>query len=82
MKKIENAIESMANDALRTIIIAKKIINLEGMPIFLKYYLDDFETKDEKGVFKIETTDLTFLCLLGIKDILREEVPGAIKTCI
>ena len=29
----------------------------------------------------METHDLTMLALLGIKDILREEVPGAIAMC-
>ncbi len=37
--------------------------------------------KDERGVFKVETHDLTMIALLGIKDILRQEVPGAIATC-
>jgi len=32
-------------------------------------------------VFKVETQELTMLALLGIKDILREEVPGAIAKC-
>lgn len=29
----------------------------------------------------METQDLTMMMLIGIKDILREEVPGAIATC-
>lgn len=29
----------------------------------------------------METENLTFIALLGIKDILRQEVPGAIQKC-
>ena len=32
-------------------------------------------------MFKVEQSGMTMLCLLGIKDILREEVPGAIALC-
>lgn len=67
---IEEAIASMANLALRTIIIAKK--KVDG---------SSFTDKDDKGVFNIEKTGLTMIGLIGIKDILREEVPGAIKAC-
>jgi len=60
----------MANQALRTIIIAKK--KVDG---------SNFDDKDDKGVFNIEKQGLTMIGLIGIKDILREEVPGAIKAC-
>ena len=30
---------------------------------------------------EIEKSGLTLLCLLGIKDIVREEVPGAVEKC-
>jgi hypothetical protein len=33
------------------------------------------ENKNEKGVFEIEAEGLRMIGLLGIKDILREEVP-------
>jgi len=36
------------------------------------------ENKNEKGVFTVETEGLRMIALLGIKDILREEVPKAI----
>lgn len=39
------------------------------------------EEKNEKGVFEIEREGLRMIALLGIKDILREEVPRAIKNC-
>lgn len=65
------AIKSMADNALRTIVLGYK--ELKGN--------EDIETKDRLGVFDIETKGLTLLGIFGIKDILREEVPGAVKTC-
>jgi len=44
-------------------------------------FFKDLTSKDEKGVFQVEKFNLTLLCILGIKDILRKEVPDAIKTC-
>jgi P-type Ca2+ transporter type 2B len=40
--------------------------------------LDD---KDDKGVHKVEKSGLKMVALIGIKDILRQEVPGAIAKC-
>ena len=42
---------------------------------------EDMDTKDEKGVYDVENHDLTLICVFGIKDILRQEVPGAVATC-
>lgn len=70
-QKIEDAIASMANNALRTIIIAKK--TLSGN--------ENMDNKDSKDVYEVEQSGFTFVCLIGIKDILRQEVPGAIATC-
>jgi P-type Ca2+ transporter type 2B len=64
---IEAAIAKMANTALRTIIVARKEIDGENI-----------ENKNSKGIFDVETSNLTMIALLGIKDILRQEVPGAI----
>ena len=61
----------MANSALRTIIIAKKDLNGN----------EDMVKKDKNDVYEVETNGLTFIALLGIKDVLREEVPGAIAKC-
>ena len=69
--EIEGGIAKMANNALRTIIIAKKEISGS----------ENLENKDSKGVYDIETKGFSMLCLLGIKDILRQEVPGAIAKC-
>lgn len=67
---IEAAIAKMANTALRTIIVARKEIDNENI-----------ENKNSKGIFDVETSNLTMIALLGIKDILRQEVPGAIAKC-
>lgn len=60
----------MASQALRTIIVAQKDVQNQN-----------FTDKDERGVFNVEKSDLTMIALLGIKDILRKEVPGAISKC-
>ncbi len=61
----------MADNALRTIVLAYKDLGPN----------EDITNKDRLGVFDIETKDLTLCAIFGIKDILREEVPGAVKTC-
>lgn len=58
----------MANDALRTIGIAYK--DLSGS--------EDLETKDNLGVYDVETKDLVLLGIFGIADIVRPEVPVAV----
>jgi P-type Ca2+ transporter type 2B len=70
-KRVEQAIEDMANKALRTIVIAFR--DLSGS--------EDTNTKDEKGVFMIEKSNLTLLAVFGIKDILRQEVTHAVEQC-
>lgn len=69
-QEVLNAIEAMASQALRTIIVAQKDVQNQN-----------FTDKDERGVFNVEKSDLTMIALLGIKDILRKEVPGAISKC-
>jgi Ca2+ transporting ATPase len=61
----------MADDALRTICVAYK--DLTGS--------EDLDTKDKLGVYDVETKGLTMLAILGIADIVRPEVPAAVKTC-
>ena len=61
----------MAEQSLRTIAVAFKNLS-EG---------EDLTSKDKKGVHDIEKSGLTLFCLLGIKDIVREEVPGAVLKC-
>lgn len=37
--------------------------------------------KDSRNVYQIEKSGLIFFGLIGIKDILRREVPAAIQQC-
>lgn len=41
----------------------------------------DLTEKDSKGVFQVEKENLVFFGLVGIKDILRKEVPKSIQIC-
>lgn len=65
---MENAIEKMASNALRTIVLAYR--DLDGS--------ENLSTKDDKGVYEVEKNNLTMFAIFGIKDILREEVPRAV----
>lgn len=47
----------------------------------IKFELIDIEEVDQKGVHVIEKSDLTFFGLVGIKDMIRREVPQAIAAC-
>lgn len=72
---IKNVIEEFARGALRTICCAYKDLkeNEGGMT-----HEDDAEDKVNKVV---EKNGLTCVCILGIRDIIRPEVPEAVKTC-
>lgn len=64
---VKNVIEEMACNGLRTICVAYR----------------DFE-RSEKVDWSWENevmSQLTCLCLVGIEDPVRDEVPGAIKKC-
>jgi len=55
----------------------KKIILLS-----LNYFdFEDIKEVDRKGVHSVEKSDLVFFGLVGIKDLVRKEVPQAIATC-
>ena len=52
----------------------KKIILLS-----LNYFdFEDIKEVDRKGVHSVEKSDLVFFGLVGIKDLVRKEVPQAI----
>lgn len=69
--KMTDVIEKMASQALRTLVLAYKDLGPEA----------NLEEKDEKGVHLVEKTDLVFFGLVGIKDMVRKEVPAAIAIC-
>lgn len=70
-KEIAAAIKQMADQALRTIGLAYKDVTGN----------EDMTTTDRLGVYDIETKNLTLMGILGIADIIRPEVPNAIRQC-
>ncbi|KAM3130208.1 hypothetical protein pb186bvf_017708 [Paramecium bursaria] len=68
-KNLEEVLENMASQALRTIAVAYKEIQKE----------DYLEQVNDRGVYDIETSNLTLICFVGIKDVLRPEVPRCIR---
>ncbi|KAL4476839.1 hypothetical protein ABPG72_010676 [Tetrahymena utriculariae] len=70
-QKMLDSIKNMADKALRTLVCAYKDIPDNA----------DITTKNEQGVFSIETSDLTLHAIFGIYDVVRPEVPGAIEKC-
>jgi len=61
----------MAGSSLRTLCLAYRVLTPAH----------NLEQKDEKGVFNIEKSELVLICIVGVKDIPRKEVPDAIKKC-
>lgn len=61
----------MASKSLRTLCLAYKIIRPKS----------DLQTKDQKGVFEIQKSELVCLGIIGVKDVPRQEVPDAIQKC-
>lgn len=61
----------MAEDSLRTLGIAYKKLAAH----------DDLESKDKRGIYEVEKDKLTVLGILGVMDLERPEVPGAIAKC-
>ncbi|KAM8867858.1 plasma membrane calcium-transporting ATPase 2 isoform 1-T2 [Synchiropus picturatus] len=64
---VKKVIEPMACDGLRTICVAYRDFSSYPEPEW-----------DEEGLI---LTDLTALCVVGIEDPVRPEVPGAIQKC-
>lgn len=62
----------MAMKSLRTIGICYKEITEQEFNV---------EEKDERGVYNFEKRDFTLVCLFGIRDTIREEVPKSIAMC-
>lgn len=70
-KEMDEAITAMAKQSLRTLCFAYKKLRPTS----------DLETKDERGVFEVEKSELVCLAIIGVKDIARPEVPEAIRKC-
>ena len=69
---LDNVINNYARQALRTIVLAYKDL----MPNECGAEHD--EPKDQE-VKDVEKSGLTLICIFGIMDIVRQEVPGAVK---
>ena len=69
--QIDQAIAEMANNALRTIGIGYKAI----------VGSEDLTTADQQDVHSVEKDGFILLAVLGIKDMLRNEVKGAVAKC-
>ena len=71
-EKLKQSIYNMANEALRTIGLCYKRIDLNNT---------DIENKDERGIFDYEKDGFTLIGICGIKDIIRSEVPKSMRQC-
>eukprot|EP01017_Pseudomicrothorax_dubius_P049112 TRINITY_DN9080_c0_g1_i4.p1 TRINITY_DN9080_c0_g1~~TRINITY_DN9080_c0_g1_i4.p1 ORF type:complete len:637 (+),score=93.66 TRINITY_DN9080_c0_g1_i4:64-1974(+) len=71
-KKVLRAANHMASKGLRVLCLAFKELDMEEV---------ETEQRDEHGVYAFEKTGLTFLCLIGIRDVPRPEVARALATC-
>jgi len=69
---INSAIENMATQALRTIGLAYKEVNVDNI---------DIENADDRGIFEWEKDGFTLVGICGIKDIIRAEVPDSVNKC-
>lgn len=75
-EKINDTIKSFAMQALRTIAFAyKDLLQNEGGPNH-----DDM-SEDLCHLAKIEEKNNVLIAIAGIKDIIREEVPDAVRKC-
>lgn len=72
-KSMEDAVESMAGRALRTIGLAFKQVNsIDEL---------DIEKHDDRGIYDYEKSGFTLVGICGIKDIIRAEVPDSVRKC-
>ncbi|XP_053377500.1 plasma membrane calcium-transporting ATPase 2-like isoform X3 [Mercenaria mercenaria] len=74
---IKSIIEPMAGDGLRTICIAYKDYRKEKQGINDELFDEEPDWDDEDAVVR----GLTCICVVGIEDPVRPEVPNAIKKC-
>lgn len=74
-QQLDQVIKSYARGALRTIAFAYKDLQPnEGGPAH-----EDIEAGSK--IYKIEEGGFTLICIAGIKDIIRDEVPQAVINC-
>ena len=76
---IKNVIEKMASRGLRTICVAYRDF-IPSEDVNVDQNVEFYDTLDWSDESKIMSR-LTCLCLVGIEDPVRAEVPNAIKKC-
>jgi Ca2+ transporting ATPase len=74
-QQLEQIIKSYAKNALRTIGFCYKDLK-EG-----EGGADHDSKPKESKIYDIEKDELTLICIAGIKDIIRDEVPDAVVQC-
>ena len=72
MDELNQVITSYAKQALRTIAFAYKDLK-EG-----EHGVTHENKKDGSKIYDVELEGYTLICIAGIKDIIRPEVPGAV----
>lgn len=73
-EQFNGIIKKFAEKALRTIVIAYKDLEAgEGG--------EKHNAPEEEEIKQVEKSGLTLIAILGIKDIVRTEVPGAVDIC-
>lgn len=75
---IKTVIEPMAGDGLRTICLAYKDFRKDNVGENDLRFEEEPDWEDEDGT----VNDLTCICIVGIEDPVRPEVPNAIKRCL
>jgi Ca2+ transporting ATPase len=71
-KQLDDVIHGFAKEALRTICLAYKDLIPEECGV-------NHDNPKDADVKEIEKSGLTLICIFGIMDIVRPEVPGAVK---
>lgn len=74
---VKSVIEPMAGDGLRTICIAYKDFRKEKAGQNDEIFDEEPDWDDEEAIVR----GLTCICIVGIEDPVRPEVPNAIKKC-
>jgi Ca2+ transporting ATPase len=74
-QQIMQVIKNFATEALRTIAFAYKDLT-EG-----QNGPEHSDIQEDSKIYDIELGDNVLICIAGIRDVIRGEVPGAVKSC-
>ena len=73
-EKVKEIIKKYAENALRTIALAYRDLE-QGQ------HGEKHDEPNEAEIKDVEKSDLVLIGILGIYDVIRSEVPGAVETC-